>query len=1056
MDALGSTSFDRYARYLYTYRLRTELLPARSLRILDVGDPYGTLAPVFPDDLTVSIDLLHEAAPLDDGHQHLLGSGFALPFPGGAFDLVTAHDVLEHVPADGRAHFVRELLRVSSGPVMVAAPFADLRTSTCERIVNSYYVAHVGHSLEPLDEHAEAGLPDLEALTEVLDEAAVPHVVYSDGWLFHWIAFMLLKAHYVSLGAADLDRATDAAFNRLLRDADARGPHYRRALILRPPSKTQEVFGPPAVPAPAEDVEADRDLLERMAWELIGALPRGEDPSAPTSAFRRWLQAPAPDAPKVRDLARSLGMVLDSAAETVAGADRRAEATVERVTVTAVVLAREGGVGRRAAELLAQMAGIDDVLLCAAGGDVAVTSPKVRVLEVDGDDVLQLAHAVVDVKSDAMLVVDPGIAVEPDLVAPLLAALDDPDVCIGYHRPADRAPVQAAGIRVDGTSALYVARELFVIGRDLYRAVGGLDGRFRSRLDDLDLGWRLNLYGHRVTTVGPATWGAPQSVLDADVATLWAWIKNLDVTSLDKVLPGAVLLLAAEGPTGDTDLFDGFETLLRGRAEVAQRRVVGDSALQARFGTLALAPAEKEPARTRQRLVRDAFPWPTTAAAATRQSVLLMADDATQERMISLAQLVGENADVTLATPCPTAPTVHALSAVDELDVQKFLEHADVVVVPSRLVPKYRTSLEHWDGVVVVDLDAADDGPADDLALERGDVFLCSSPAQRDHWAPQLLRRGRGQRADDNIDQVLLLVVVTPPPDRRVVHEADRGARRLVIDLAALPPQLEQLDGLIAELGAATADLADLVVVGDPDGRHRALDAERGLQAEHAMVLLSPTAEERRCLLSEATMVIRPTPRPATPSGASARGAIDALALGVPVVTSADDPIGWLVAKTGAGAVTASDASAIAALVLEALRDPVVASGWRAAAVTTAKAVADGQHGSSFRSVVLRPWRWRAAHAGGLVPLEQTPAVARLLDEREVEVTRAVTAAVTAELRAEHEDLVARTRADLEVVRMRLGEVEDELDLVRHEAHRLRNHPVVRLASALRRRLFNG
>ena len=58
-------------------------LPAGRLRILDVGDPFGTISSLFPDDHTVSLDVYTDRPAVDEGHQHVVGSGFELPFADG-------------------------------------------------------------------------------------------------------------------------------------------------------------------------------------------------------------------------------------------------------------------------------------------------------------------------------------------------------------------------------------------------------------------------------------------------------------------------------------------------------------------------------------------------------------------------------------------------------------------------------------------------------------------------------------------------------------------------------------------------------------------------------------------------------------------------------------------------------------------------------------------------------------------------------------------------------------------------------------------------------------
>jgi SAM-dependent methyltransferase len=107
-------SFDQYARYAYLRRLRQDCYGEQPLRILDVGDPFGTIAALFPGDTKVSVDVYADSPPTE-GHSPLIGSGAALPFADETFDLVACHDVVEHLPADRRNAVVAEMMRVSRG-----------------------------------------------------------------------------------------------------------------------------------------------------------------------------------------------------------------------------------------------------------------------------------------------------------------------------------------------------------------------------------------------------------------------------------------------------------------------------------------------------------------------------------------------------------------------------------------------------------------------------------------------------------------------------------------------------------------------------------------------------------------------------------------------------------------------------------------------------------------------------------------------------------------------------------------------------------------------------
>jgi SAM-dependent methyltransferase len=105
--------------------LRDFAPPERPLRILDAGcgtggmlDLYRTWPDVEATGLDFSPDALHFSSKR--GHRRLVGGDLMLlPFRTGTFDVVTALDVVEHVPDDGRA--LTEIARVlRPGGILVA------------------------------------------------------------------------------------------------------------------------------------------------------------------------------------------------------------------------------------------------------------------------------------------------------------------------------------------------------------------------------------------------------------------------------------------------------------------------------------------------------------------------------------------------------------------------------------------------------------------------------------------------------------------------------------------------------------------------------------------------------------------------------------------------------------------------------------------------------------------------------------------------------------------------------------------------------------------------
>jgi hypothetical protein len=337
VQSLKAASFDLYSRYAHVHAFRTSRLDPEPLRILDVGDPFGTISSLFPDDHTVSLDIYAQTPPIGAGHQHVLGSGFELPFPDDTFDLVASHDTFEHLPADRRFEFVQELLRVGRGPVVLVAPFDDPRTARCEHMVNAQFVTRLGHSLPALDEHAELTLPDLDGLLGWLVENEVAHVVHGDGWLYHWLGFYLLKASLIAENALDDVRRLDVAVNELLQDADHRTPHYRRSVFMRAGDEPLDL--PARQPAQrADEMAAEASLLTTMGLELLQALPFGEHPLSPGSGMWNWIETHEGGTGAVAELAASMRTAFEAARPAAVDPHPRTHERVGSPRVSVVIV----------------------------------------------------------------------------------------------------------------------------------------------------------------------------------------------------------------------------------------------------------------------------------------------------------------------------------------------------------------------------------------------------------------------------------------------------------------------------------------------------------------------------------------------------------------------------------------------------------------------------------------------------------------------------------------------------------------------------------------------
>jgi SAM-dependent methyltransferase len=109
------------------FELVAPLLPASGARVLDVGCGTGITLREFPRParLLCGSDLSPEALAFSRrrGIECLVRADVtALPFAGGAFDLVLALDVVEHVDADDQA--VREMTRICrpGGHILIHVP----------------------------------------------------------------------------------------------------------------------------------------------------------------------------------------------------------------------------------------------------------------------------------------------------------------------------------------------------------------------------------------------------------------------------------------------------------------------------------------------------------------------------------------------------------------------------------------------------------------------------------------------------------------------------------------------------------------------------------------------------------------------------------------------------------------------------------------------------------------------------------------------------------------------------------------------------------------------
>ena len=249
------TSFDRYARYGAVARALRASLGAGRHRVLDVGDGAGYLTEFDREFDLVCADLVPTDEPFP-GTRRIAADGARLPFVDGAFDAVVSCDALEHVPDGDRPAFVRELARASRDVVVVAAPFATVGVTGAEELARRYALLTTGELQDQLEEHAERGLPELDATCAELESAGLTAAVRGNGNLHDWLLLMMLKHQLIARPALlPLDTGYDTAYNLVLAARNETPPFYRHVIVARPAGRGAPDFGAPPdeVDAPALD-----------------------------------------------------------------------------------------------------------------------------------------------------------------------------------------------------------------------------------------------------------------------------------------------------------------------------------------------------------------------------------------------------------------------------------------------------------------------------------------------------------------------------------------------------------------------------------------------------------------------------------------------------------------------------------------------------------------------------------------------------------------------------------------------------------------------------------
>ncbi|HLY20551.1 MAG TPA: glycosyltransferase [Bryobacteraceae bacterium] len=236
VERLREISFGLFERYVLLERIAGLFRPHQSeYRVLDVGGHTPAFWPGFPslagalipDATAVVVDLV----PIGGLRNYIRASGIELPFRDGSFDLVCSLDTLEHIPAEHRAQFLGELLRVTRDGLYLACPFDSENNRWAESVMVEYTGSVLRAPLQALLEHRQYGLPDRESISGIFSQNPHPWIDFVQGNTNVWL-LMMLTYHSLRPSGTDFVLELNRRFNQVYAGQDWGEPAYRVGYLL--------------------------------------------------------------------------------------------------------------------------------------------------------------------------------------------------------------------------------------------------------------------------------------------------------------------------------------------------------------------------------------------------------------------------------------------------------------------------------------------------------------------------------------------------------------------------------------------------------------------------------------------------------------------------------------------------------------------------------------------------------------------------------------------------------------------------------------------------------
>ncbi|WP_318036376.1 glycosyltransferase [Cupriavidus pinatubonensis] len=282
--------FDQFQRYGIAARaIEAARVDGKPLTILEVGaNTHKLLGRLLPNDRILYLDR-EIPQDLQGDTDFVLGDATDLNLPDASYDVVVALDVFEHIPQDLREMFLKHTSRVARLLTLIGAPFDRPGVSEAEKEASEYWGALFHTPYRWLDEHAQNGLPDLDASVQALAASGFATQVIHHGELGLWKDF--IKSHFAEVSFGALQPVMTALYRYYQDQAfdnDFAADSYRQFILTSRSAAVVQDVGRQLEPG----VQAASDAAaKRLLRELVQLIPAVAQEKAQLAAEASRLSA---------------------------------------------------------------------------------------------------------------------------------------------------------------------------------------------------------------------------------------------------------------------------------------------------------------------------------------------------------------------------------------------------------------------------------------------------------------------------------------------------------------------------------------------------------------------------------------------------------------------------------------------------------------------------------------------------------------------------------------------------------------------------------------------